>query len=80
MQSVICSLQSAVCRLQSAVCSLQMSDTADNSGSHADIILTSTGSTLTKCPSKNAGLLPSETFKDPPIVTYKGYTSSSKIS
>ena len=53
---------------------------ADNSGSHADIIMTSTGSSLTKCPSKNAGLLPSEIFKDPPIVTYKGYTSSSKIS
>ena len=53
---------------------------ADNSGSHADIIMTSNGSTLTKCPSKNAGLLPSEIFKDPPIVTYKGYTSSSKIS
>ena len=52
---------------------------ADNSGSHADIIMTSTGSTLTKCPSKNVGLLPSELFKDPPIVTYKGYTSSSKI-
>ena len=53
---------------------------ADNSGSHADIIMTSNGSTLTKCPSKNAGLLPSEIFKDPPIVIYKGYTSSSKIS
>ena len=46
----------------------------------ADIIMTSIGSTLTKCPSKNAGLLPSELFKDPPIVTYKGYTSSSKLS
>ena len=53
---------------------------ADNSGSHADIIMTSIGSTLTKCPSKNAGLLPSEIFKDPPIVTIKGYTSSNKIS
>ena len=42
--------------------------------------VTSNGSTLTKCPSKSAALLPSEIFKDPPIVTYKGYTSSSKIS
>ena len=53
---------------------------ADNCGSHAGIIMTSNSSTLTKCPSKNAGLLPSKIFKDPPIVTYKGYTSSSKIS
>ena len=52
---------------------------ADNSGSHAGIIMTSNGSTL-KCPSENAGLLPSEIFRDPPIVTYKGYPSSSKIS
>ena len=44
---------------------------ADNSGSHADIIMTSGGFTLTKCPSKNAGLLPSEIFKDSPIVTSK---------
>ena len=42
--------------------------------------MTSNSSTLTKCPSKNAGLLPTEIFKDPPIVTYEGYTSSSKIS
>ena len=53
---------------------------ADNSGRHADIIMTSNDSTLTKCSSKNPGLLPSEIFKDPPIVTYKEYTSSSKIS
>ena len=51
---------------------------ADKSGSHGDIIMTSNGSALTKCPSIN-GLLPSELFKGPPIVTYKGYTSSSKI-
>ena len=43
-------------------------------------MMTFNGSTLTKCPSKNAGLLPTEIFKDPPIVTYEGYTSSSKIS
>ena len=53
---------------------------ADNSGSHADIKMTSNGFTLTKFPSKSAGLLPREIFKDLPIVTYKGYTSSSKIS
>ena len=53
---------------------------ADNSGSHADIVMTSNGSTLTKSPSKNAGLLPREIFKDPRIVAYKGCTSSSKIS
>ena len=42
--------------------------------------MTSNGSTLTKCPSKNAGLLPSEIFKDSLILTYKGYPSSSIIS
>ena len=52
---------------------------ADNSGSHADIIMTSNGSTLTKCPSKNAGLLLSEIFKDPSIVTYKGILVRAKF-
>ena len=39
---------------------------ADNSGSQTDI--TNNGSTLTKCPPENTGLLLSEILKDPPIV------------
>ena len=42
--------------------------------------MTSNGSTLTKCPPESTGLLLSEIFKDPPIVTYNGWESRRPVT